>query len=222
MSKEVIDRLKAQLGDRILETSDFRGDHEALVAPEDWKAAAELLRNDAETAMDMFTDITAVDHPERQPELPRFDVVLIVRSLEKNHSVRIRTRVGEQEELDSLTDVWAGANWGEREVFDMFGVRFKGHPDLKRVLLYDEFEGHPLRKDYYIKQTQPRLPYRDVEGIEKIPPFGEEEGSPFNRIDWMQRLKGGNLQVSPSLARQQGQAPAPAGPAQPDSKTGEE
>ncbi len=206
----VLDRLKAELGDALLESSDFRGDLEATVQPDKWLAAAELLKKDAETAMDLFTDLTAVDWPERQPELPRFDVVLTVRSLEKNHSVRIKTRVKEGEQLDSVVGVWPGASWAEREVFDMFGISFRNHPDLRRVLLYDEFEGHPLRKDYSIHQTQPLLPYRQVEGIEKILPFGEEEGKPWNRVDWSERLTGGDYSVSPALCEQQGRC-APEG-----------
>ena len=109
MGSQVLDRLKAQFGDKIVETGDFRGDSETTVASQHWRAVAEFLRDDAETAMDMFTDLTAVDYPERQPELPRFDVLLIVRSLDKNHQVRIKTRVKEDEELDSLASVWRGA-----------------------------------------------------------------------------------------------------------------
>jgi len=209
MSK-VLDRLKAELGDALLQTSEFRGDVEATVQPGKWLAAAELLRGDADTAMDMFTDLTAVDWPERQPDLPRFEVVLVVRSLQKNHSVRIKTRVKEDEQLDSVVGVWPGASWAEREVYDMFGISFRNHPDLRRVLLYDEFQGHPLRKDYSIDQTQPLLPYRQVEGIEKIPPFGEEEGKPWNRVDWPERLEGGGYPVSPALCEQQGRC-APEG-----------
>jgi NADH-quinone oxidoreductase subunit C len=219
----VLDRLQAELGDGLLETGDFRGDMEATVEPGKWLAAAEFLRNDAETCMDMFTDLTAVDYPERQPGMPRFDVLLMVRSLEKNHCLRLKTRVKEDEQLDSVVSVWPGASWAEREVYDMFGIGFRNHPDLRRVLLYDEFEGHPLRKDYPITQTQPRLPYRQVEGIEKIAPFGEMEGKPWNRVDWNQRLSGGDYPVSPSLCEQQGRcAPEGEGGGQPGSASGEE
>ena len=206
----LLDRLKAELGEAVLEINDFCGQVEATVEPGKWLAAAELLRGDTETAMDMFTDLTAVDWPERQPQLPRFDVVLTVRSLKKNHSLRIKTRVKEDEQLDSVVGVWPGASWAEREVFDMFGISFRNHPDLRRVLLYDEFEGHPLRKDYCIDRTQPRLPYRQVEGIDKIPPFGETEGKPWNRVDWNQRLTGRDYPVSPALCEQQGRC-APEG-----------
>ena len=219
----VLDRLKAEFGDGLLETSDFRGDVEATVEPAKWLAVAEFLRGDAETAMDMFTDLTAADYPERQPEAPRFDVLLTVRSLAKNHCVRIKTRVKEDEQLDSVVAVWPGASWAEREVYDMFGIGFRNHPDLRRVLLYDEFEGHPLRKDYPITRTQPRMPYRQVEGIEKIPPFGEMEGKPWNRVNWNERMRGGDFPVSPALCKQQGRcAPEEDGENQPEKASGEE
>jgi NADH-quinone oxidoreductase subunit C len=207
MSQNVLDRLSAEFGARVLATSNFRGDDTAVVAPEDWSAVARFLRDDPACSMDHFIDLTAVDYPEREPELPRFDVVLSLRSLAKNHRVRLKTRVRDGQELDSLVPVWQGANWTEREVWDMFGIKFKGHPDLRRILLYEEFVGYPLRKDYPIQKTQPLVPYRDVPTA-KLPPFGADMGEPFGRIDWLARLRGGNLQVSPAIAVQQGQKSA--------------
>jgi NADH-quinone oxidoreductase subunit C len=131
----------------------------------------------------------------------------MARSLGKNHRVRLKTRVREDEELDTLTSVWLGTNWPEREVYDLFGVRFRGHPDLRRILMYDEFIGYPLRKDYPIEKTQPLIPYRDV-GPSKLAPFGPDEGNPFGRIDWLARMAGRDLQVSPAIGVQQGQRPA--------------
>jgi NADH-quinone oxidoreductase subunit C len=207
MSKKVLERLSAEFGPRILASSSFRGDDEAIVAPGDWSAAARFLREDGECAMDHFIDLTAIDYPEREPELPRFDVVLCLRSLAKNHRVRLKTRMRDGQELDSLVPVWQGASWTEREVWDMFGIKFKGHPDLRRILLYEEFVGHPLRKDYPIGKTQPLVPYRD-EPTAKLAPFGADMGQPFGRVDWLARLRGANLQVSPAIAVQQGQKPA--------------
>jgi NADH-quinone oxidoreductase subunit C len=207
MSKQVLDRLKAEFGDRIVEQSSFRGDDEALVAPADWLAAATFLRDDEACSMNQFVDITAADYPEREPELPRFDVLLMLRSLAKNQRVRLKTRVKDGEQLDSLVALWKGADWTEREVFDMFGIRFKGHPDLRRILMYDEFEGYPLRKDYPIDKTQPLVKYRQV-GPAKLAPFGAAMGQPFGRVDWQARLRGGDTQVSPAIAVQQNQRPA--------------
>ncbi len=208
MSKKVLDRLKAIFGDRILETSSLLGDDQAIVAPKDWRDVARALRDEPDLAMDHFIDITAVDYPLREPDLPRFDLALFVRSMKHNHRVKIKTRVGEGEAVTSLFEVWPGANWPEREVFDMFGIRFEEHPDLRRILLYEEFIGHPLRKDYSISQTQPLVPYRDVPGIDKLPPFGPEEGQPWSRIDWQERLAGRDFQVSPAIGVQQHQRPA--------------
>jgi NADH-quinone oxidoreductase subunit C len=207
MSQIVLDRLKAELGDRVLATSSFRGDDEALLASNAWLAAARLLRDDPTCAMDHFIDLTAIDYPAREPELPRFDVILIVRSVQHTHRVRLKTRVRDGEELDSVISIWKGADWTERECFDMFGVRFRGHPDLRRILMYDEFIGYPLRKDYPLKKTQPLIPYRDVAPA-KLAPFGDAMGNPFGRIDWLARLGGGDRQVSPAIAEQQGQRPA--------------
>jgi len=207
MSKLVIERLASQFGDRILETSDFRGDDSARVAADAWLEVAKFLKS--ECGMNQFTDMTAVDYPEREPEEPRFEVVLCVRSTSTNQRVRLKTRVEDGKTLPTLIPVWAGADWGEREIFDMFGIRFEGHPDLRRILLYEEFEGHPLRKDYPIEKTQPLIAYRDTTAhVAKLPPFGADEGQPFGRIQWQERLKGRDQQVSPAIAVQTGQRQA--------------
>ncbi len=91
-----------------------------------------------------LVDLTAVDYPKRDL---RFELVYLVYSFESNLRLRVKTRVGENDPADSVTGLFPGANWPEREVYDMFGVVFRGHPDLKRILLPDEWKGHPLRKD---------------------------------------------------------------------------
>jgi NADH-quinone oxidoreductase subunit C len=207
MSQKVLARLKARFVDAILSTESFRGDDEALVAPDNWLAVARFLRDDGECAMNHFIDLTVVDYPEREPATPRFEVLLFVRSLAKNQRVRLKTRVRDGEELDTLVGIWGGANWTEREAYDMFGVKFRGHPDLRRILMYEEFVGYPLRKDYPITRTQPLIPYREV-GASKLAPFGADEGQPYARVDWLARMAGRNLQVSPAIAVQQGQRPA--------------
>lgn len=203
MSEAVVQRLEAQFGEKIVERSAFRGDEEIVVDRADYVDVVRFLRDDPETAMDHFGDLTAVDYPER--EGPRFDVVLFLRSIEKRHRIRVRVRAADGESIPSIVEIYAGANWAERECFDMFGIRFDGHPDLRRILLYDEFEGHPLRKDYPIDRAQPLVEYRDAADIEKLPPFGIEEGQPFARVDWEARLAGRNQQVSPALGVHQGQ-----------------
>jgi len=181
MSKRVLELLKSKFGDDIYETHSQFGDDTAVVNPEKWRAIAQFLRDDPQCAMSMFVDITAVDYHGRQT--PRFEVVLHLRSLERGHRIRLKARVGDDEgtsvEIDSLVPVWKGANWFERECFDMFGVVFKGHPDLRRILMYPEFVGYPLRKDYPADKIQPLIELRNVP--DKLPPFGVDEGMPFGR-----------------------------------------
>jgi NADH-quinone oxidoreductase subunit C len=206
MSKRVLDKLREQFADRILETTEFRGDEVAIVKPDAWVEVATFLKADRDCAMNQFTDMTAVDYPEREAELPRFDVLLCVRSLEYRHRIRLKTRVADGEALPTLTAVWAGTNWAEREIYDMFGIKFEGHPDLRRILMYEEFVGYPLRKDYPIDRTQPLIAYRESGLVgAKLPPFGQDEGQPWTRINWLARLKGADQQVSPAIALQQGQ-----------------
>ncbi|TNF59995.1 MAG: NADH-quinone oxidoreductase subunit C [Deltaproteobacteria bacterium] len=203
MSQAAVDRLDAQFRKRILEWSDAFGDHEVMVAVNDWVEVAQFMHDDSELQMDHFIDLTAVDYPER--ESARFDLLLMVRSSVTGARIRMRTYVRDGEEPGTVSRIWAGANWAEREVWDMFGIKFKDHPDLRRILLYEEFVGHPLRKDYPIDKAQPLVPYREVDDVAKLAPFGIEEGQPFARIDWESRLAGGDNQVSPAIGVQQGQ-----------------
>jgi NADH-quinone oxidoreductase subunit C len=182
MAKALIQLLTAHFHQAVLETHSQHGDDTVVVDPANWKAICRYLRDSPQAEMNMFVDLTAVDYPEREP---RFEVVLHLYSLSKGHRLRLKTRVGDREgenaELDSVTDLWAAANWAERECWDMFGVSFRGHPDLRRILTYPEFVGHALRKDYPADRIQPLVPYREVENTEKLPPFGPDEGMAFGR-----------------------------------------
>ena len=206
MSAKVVQRLKAELGAAVLATDDFRGDDEVTVELGSWVKAAEFLKSDAECAMDHFGDLTAVDWPEReQAGGARFDLVLYLRSVEKKHRIFVRAHVPDGKDAPTLNKVFPGANWAEREVYDMFGIRFANHPDMRRILMYEEFEGFPLRKDYPIDRVQPLVEYRDVDDTLKLPPFGIEEGQPFGRIDWEGRMAGIGEQVSPAIGVQTGE-----------------
>ena len=197
MSEAVLAKLKDRFGAAILETHSQHGDDTALVKPESWRAISEFLRHDPSLDFDLFVDLCGVDlshWPSKHGQGPnvssgRMEVVMHLYSTSKRHRVRLKTRVGDEEmegaELDSVSSIWPGANWLEREVFDMSGVTFKGHPDLRRILMYPEFEGHPLLKDYPAHRTQPLVPYRteDEAGVplEKLPPFRADEGMAFGR-----------------------------------------
>ncbi len=111
----------------------------------------EKLKGDYE----ILLDITAVDYLGKREK--RFEVVYHLLSLSQKKRLRIKVRVDEGEKVSTLSFLWKNANWLEREVYDMFGIEFEGHPDLRRILLYPEFKGHPLRKDYPLKKSQPRI-----------------------------------------------------------------
>jgi NADH-quinone oxidoreductase subunit C len=131
--------------DRILSCSTYLGQNFVEVRPQ---AALEILSYLKETTgFDAIVDITAVDYPKREP---RFDLVYILYSYPRNERLRVKIAIPDGAEPDSAVPVWAGANWMEREIFDLFGIRFHGHPDLRRILLPDEWTGHPLRKDVSI------------------------------------------------------------------------
>jgi NADH-quinone oxidoreductase subunit C len=208
MSQKVLDILAEEFGDAIRHTHNQCGDETAVVDPASWKQIATFLRDDPRIAMDHFIDLTAVDHlgrttasddPLQRSDDSRFEVVLHLRSMEKMHRLRLKAPLTDQADdgpqIDSLADVWSGANWFERECYDMFGIHFAGHPDLRRILLYDEFEGHPLRKDYDAKRTQPLVDYRE-EAVDRLPPFKDDEGMPLGR-----RTHAGVPQVGGGTAR---------------------
>jgi NADH-quinone oxidoreductase subunit C len=182
MSKKVLEILKARFGDAILETHSQFGDDTAVVDPARWREIALFLRDDPRLTMTLFVDLCGVDYLPMGQE-PRFEVVLHLRSIQHAHRIRLKARVGdadgENAEIDSVVPVWKGADWLERETFDLMGIVFKGHPDLRRILLYPEFVGHPLRKDYPADKAQPLVAYR--EGYGKLPPFETDEGMSFGR-----------------------------------------
>jgi len=131
------------------------GDATALVHKERLVEVMRFLRDDPGLAFDMLMDVTCVDY---LGETPRFEMVYHLYSLAKNQRLRIKARVPETPcEIDTLCPLWPSANWMEREVWDLYGVRFTGHPDPRRLLLYEEFVGHPLRKDYPKERRQPLI-----------------------------------------------------------------
>ena len=157
---EIVGALGQRFGVSIVETHAQHGDDTVVVTRE---ALLALLRHCRETpalAFDMLTDLTAVDYskyPGRE-DGPRFEVVYHLTSLRHNHRLRVKVRVEEDDAVvPTAVPLWPIADWLEREVWDMFGVRFDGHPDLRRLLLYEEFVGHPLRKDYPINRRQPLI-----------------------------------------------------------------
>jgi NADH-quinone oxidoreductase subunit C len=156
----ILARLREQFGPRITSTHALHGDHTAVVERAAIVDVLRACRDEAALRFDLLVDITAVDYskfPGRE-DGPRFEVVYHLYSVEHNHRVRLKVVVEQDEpEVPTATALWPIANWMEREVWDMFGIRFAGHPDLRRLLLYEEFQGHPLRKDYPIDRRQPLI-----------------------------------------------------------------
>jgi len=148
-----LSRVLAVLGDKVLGFHDRLGDDTVVIRAEDVVLVARTLRDEPTLQFDFLMDQTAVDWPEEEP---RFELVYHFFSTKYFHRLRLKFRVPAQDpSCDSLAPLWGSADWMEREVFDMVGIRFRGHPDLRRILLYDEFEGHPLRKDYPKEAAQP-------------------------------------------------------------------
>ncbi len=166
MSKTALDKLKSRFGAAVLTIDNFRGDETAVVKPGQIKEICTFLRDDAALAFNMLTDATAVDYLlDPTVEDYRFEVVYHFYSTVRNHRLRVKVRLPEQDpQVDSIHEIWLVANWLEREIWDMYGIRFVGHPELRRILLYEEFEGHPLRKDYPKDKHQPlaRRPENEI------------------------------------------------------------
>jgi NADH-quinone oxidoreductase subunit C len=155
--------VRALLGDSVIDAHEYRGDATVLVSRGSVHGVLERLRDDPSLAFNLLIDLTVVDYFGREP---RFEVVYHLASLDAHprsgeparllRRLRLKAGVPEQDcSLASVCDLWAAANWMEREAWDLYGVRFGGHPDLRRILLYDEFQGHPLRKDYPKERRQP-------------------------------------------------------------------
>lgn len=158
---------EACLGGRLAAIEEFRGELTLEAAPSDMPAALAALRDDPELQMTTLVDLCGVDYPSR---VPRFDIVYHLLSMRQVARLRLRTKIGEGEPMPSAVKVHPSANWFEREVFDMYGVEFEGHPDLRRILTDYGFEGHPLRKDFPLTgfvevrydETRQRVAYEPV------------------------------------------------------------
>ncbi|HET6411371.1 MAG TPA: NADH-quinone oxidoreductase subunit C [Anaeromyxobacter sp.] len=160
MSKAVIGALLERFPDAVTDAYvGVGGDDCAFVSKEKILEVCRYLRE--EGRFDLAPYLTAVDY---LGEEPRFEVVYNLVSLPLGVRIRLRVKVPEDDcVLKSVTSVWRGVNWFERYCFDMYGIRFEGHPDLRRLFMYDEFVGHPLRKDYPLRGRQPLVPEREVE-----------------------------------------------------------
>lgn len=142
----LVQRLKSAFDGTVLEASEFLGQLSIRIEPARLAEVCDALRTDAQTPFNYLSDLTCVHYPD-QTEAP-FEVVYNLYSIPANERVRLKVAVNAVEGVETVTGVWPSANWLEREVFDLFGVNFRNHPDLRRILLPPDWQGHPLRKDY--------------------------------------------------------------------------
>lgn len=155
MQASILSRLQERFAGKVLRADDYRGDASISVAASDLVEVCQFAKQDGALAFDLPLDITAVDYIG---QAQRFELVYHLYSTRYHHRLRIKTRVADPEVgVASVVPVWIGANWLERETYDMYGIRFVGHPDLRRIYMYEEFQGHPLRKDYDKEKRQPLI-----------------------------------------------------------------
>jgi NADH-quinone oxidoreductase subunit C len=143
MTDSAVDRILAAFTDVDVERAN--GETRLHIGRAKAKELFSFLRRDPACSFEMLTDQFGID---RYPDSPRFELVYLLNSLFRHERLTVKVRVADGEEFPTVSDIWLAADWFEREIYDMFGVRFSGHPDLRRILLEDDFEGHPLRKDF--------------------------------------------------------------------------
>jgi len=155
--KKILEYLREKFPEKIKEISVEFGDEIIIIDKDSLLDIVKFLKNDP-YAFTMLLDLTCVDYKGQKE---RFQMIYHFFSLSSNERLRINISLPEKDpSIDSLTPFWKNANWLEREVYDMFGILFNGHPDLRRIFMYDGFEGYPLRKDYPLQKRQPRIQFR--------------------------------------------------------------
>lgn len=162
---EIAERLKKQFAKEIVDISEFRGQASVTVKRERILDICHFLKVDPDIKMDYLADLCGVDYPERRF---RFEVVYNLYSLTHRHQIRIKALLpSDAPTIESVIWIWKGAGWHEREAYDMFGIIFNSHPDLRRILMPEEWEGHPLRKDYPLKGSE-TWEYQDYEDAQVL------------------------------------------------------
>jgi NADH-quinone oxidoreductase subunit C len=183
MAKKLIDLVSQNFGDHVLDSHSRLGNDTVIIAREGLVDIVEFLRNDERAKMNLLRDVTAVDYLHREP---RFEVVYVLYSIEHKQMLVLRVPLEEDDvKCPSIAAFYPVAGWLEREAYDMYGVEFTDHPDLRRVLLYEEFEGYPLRKDYHTQASQPRteLLRRERDAVEEFTEYVKGEDAVGSRGD---------------------------------------
>jgi len=146
-AKEIAEKIKEKFPDQVIDVAEFRDQVSVIVKKDQIIKICKYLHDDPLLSLDHLQDLTAVDYLKKKDV--RFEVVYNLYSIRYRHHIRIRAQVTENDpKIKSAVPIWAGADWHERECFDMFGIVFTGHPDLRRILMPEDWEGYPLRKDY--------------------------------------------------------------------------
>lgn len=161
-TKDLLDLVVSKLKDKVIESKIDLGDAVVRLSRDGLRESFRLLKGDEDLDLNYLVDITVVDWMDSRED--RFEVIYHLLGIETLYRLRIKVSVPEDDcRVESVTPLWKGADFMEREAWDMFGVKFEGHPDLRRILTYDEFQGHPLRKDYPVQAKQPRIPLLNPE-----------------------------------------------------------
>jgi NADH-quinone oxidoreductase subunit C len=163
--KNVIQTVHRKFPDAVIKESVNKGQREITLAKGQFYEAMRVLQDNPDLPYDLLIDILGIDHT---PRTPRFDLVYILLSTKDFSRLIVRLQAEEGEEIPSVSSIWHSANWGEREVYDLMGIPFSDHPDLKRILTWKNFEGHPLRKDFPLEGKDFDKPF-DPETIEDYP-----------------------------------------------------
>jgi len=201
-SHRLVKKLKGKINGAVIEAREFLGQLSIRIERSRIVEACDLLKRDSDTPFNYLSDVTCVHFPDRS-EAP-FDVVYNLYSIPANDRVRLKVATTDEEGVDSVTSVWPAANWMEREVYDLFGVTFRNHPDLRRLLLPPDWEGHPLRKDYplefvenqWTKKHLPEMTEVQHEQLEQRRAYGLEVLSvPQERM--MREIFQGGKEVMP-------------------------
>ena len=181
MAKKLIKFVEKHFEDEVIDSHSRLGNDTVVVERDRLPEIVERLRDDDKTKMDFLRAITCVDYDNR---VPRFEVVYVLYSMEEKHMLTLRVVVEEEDPtVPTISHLYGCAGWTEREVYDMYGIEFEGHPDMRRVLLYEEFEGHPLRKDYAKQDAQPRIDLltRERDSVEEFNVFVKNKSSKGSR-----------------------------------------
>ncbi len=172
-SLEIAEKIKDKFLQEILDISQFRDQVSVTIKRDKIIDICRYLYEDPDIRMDFLSDLCGVDYPERKP---RFEMVYNLCSLKHGHRIRIKALIPvDNPSIDSVVSIWSGANWHEREACDMFGIVFNGHPDLRRILMPEEWNGFPLRKNYPLQGIEGRE-YRGFEELKEMHTHDEEWG----------------------------------------------